>query len=216
MARLDRHYCDICSNVLPSFGYMRLKDGCICMDCNKLVSPFLKGVKDFTIEDMKRHLDYRRENEKKLSKFKSAINFGYDKKIYIDPYMAAFVITSNRLGEIEKGNPDVVSLHDVIETDTKIKEYTKEEFDRDDEGRRIRYFPPRIQHYYDFITTIRLRNEWFDEISISLNGKSIEGQGSVMYKKCNSMAKQLKDTLMVENNIFNRKADNRNNHIYRL
>ena len=216
MARLDRKYCDICSNVLPSFGYMRLSDGCICMDCNRKISPFLKGVRELTVEDMKRHLEYRQDNMKALQDFKSAISFGYGKKIYIDPYMAAFVITPNRLEEIDKDNPDVISLHDVIESDTKIKEYTKEEFYKDEEGHRERYFPPRINYYYDFVTTIWLRNEWFDEVSLKLNGSSVEGRDSIMYRRCNSMAKQLKDTLMVDNNIFNRRSNNRNNHTFRL
>ena len=216
MARLDRKYCDICSNVLPSFGYMRLADGCICMDCNRKISPFLKGTKDLTVEDMKRHLEYRQDNKKKLSEFKSAISFGYDKKIYIDPYMAAFVISPNRLEEITKDNPDVISLHDVIESDTKIKEYTKEEFFKDEEGRRERYFPPRINYYYDFVTTIRLRSEWFDEVSVNLNKGSVEGRDSIMYRRCSSMAKQLKDTLMVDNNIFNRRVNDRSNHTFRL
>ena len=216
MARLDRQYCDICSNVLPAFGYMRLLDGSICMDCHKKISPFLKGIKDLTVEDMKRHLKYRQDNMKKLDEFKSAISFGYDKKIYIDPYMAAFVITPNRLEEIAVDNPDVISLHDVIETDTLIKEYKKEQFGKDEEGRRIRYFPPRINYYYDFITTIRLRSEWFDEVSLSLNGKTVEGRDSIMYRRCNSMAKQLKDTLMVDNNIFNRKMGSKSHHTFRL
>ena len=216
MARLDRQYCDICSSVLPSFGYMRLADGSMCMDCNKKISPFLKGIKDLSVEDMKRHLKYRQDNMKKLDEFKSAISFGYDKKIYIDPYMAAFVITPNRLEEIAVDNPDVISLHDVIETDTLIKEYKKEQFGKDEEGRRIRYFPPRINYYYDFITTIRLRSEWFDEVSLSLNGKTVEGRDSIMYRRCNSMAKQLKDTLMVDNNIFNRKMGSKSHHTFRL
>ena len=130
--------------------------------------------------------------------------------------MAAFVITPNRLEEIAVDNPDVISLHDVIETDTLIKEYKKEQFGKDEEGRRIRYFPPRINYYYDFITTIRLRNEWFDEVSLSLNGKTVEGRDSIMYRRCNSMAKQLKDTLMVDNNIFNRKMGSKSHHTFRL
>lgn len=216
MARLDRQYCDICNKVLPSMGYYRLEDGSICSACSKLISPFLNNRKEKSADYIKRHIEYRQENKKKLSSFRPSIGFGFDKKIYIDPYMSGFVVTKRKEDEIILDNPDIIPLSQVVSCDTNIREYKKEEYKIGENGRKESYFPPHITFYYDFKVEIVIDSEWFDKIVIDLNGESIEGRGSVRYQKCTGIAKQLKDTLMVDKKRMPFEVQRSENHLFRL
>ncbi len=216
MARLDRHYCDICKKPLPSMGYYRLKDGSICASCSRLISPLLSNRKDKTSDYIRRHIEYRKENAKKLSSFRPSISFGYDKKIYIDPYISGFVVTRRKEEEIILDNPDIIPLNQVVSCDTSIKEYKKEEYYITEDGRKESYFPPHISYYYDFKVEIELDSEWLNKIIVDLNGESIAGRGSVRYQKCTSIAKQLKDTLMVDKKRMPFEVYKREKDIFRL
>ena len=196
MNRLDRRHCDICGKTIDTFGYMKLQDGSMCTDCAKFISPFLKNRKDATVDYMKRHIEYRRDNERKLSEFQSAIRYGYENKIYIDSGMYAFLVTTKFEKDIYKGNPDIIPLADVVSCDTEIKEYKN--------------------GYYDFITAIKLNNEWFDEVRVKLNKDRIEGEDNRLYHKCKSDAKQLKDTLMPDMSFGASIPDIHSHNIYRL
>ena len=212
MARLDRTYCDICGSVLPPMGYVKIKDGNICGDCSRKISPFIKNKREASTDFLRRHIKYREENQKRLRDFKPAISFGYDKKIYIDPYMSGFVVTGKKEEDIVDDNPDIIMLSQVKSCDTDIKEITKEEFDIDENGKKVSFFPPHIKYYYDFKTEIVVESEWFDRIVVDLNGESVSGRGSIRYQKCAGIAKQLKDTLLLDNhkkrNGFTRQDNN--------
>lgn len=216
MARLDRTYCNICNKPLPSMGYYKLKDGCMCASCSKKVSPLLKNRRDKTTEYIRRHIEYREDNKNKVSRFRPSIGFGYDKKIYIDPYMAAFLVTKRKEEEICLGNPDIIMLSQVVSCDTDIREYTKEEYYQNEDGKKESYYPPHIRHFYDFKIKIVLDNEWFKEIIIDLNGESVEGKNSIRYQKCSSIAKQIKDTILYDKKkqIFGSKRED--SHLFRL
>ncbi len=216
MARLDRTYCDICNKPLPSMGYYKLKDGCMCASCSKAISPLLKNRRDKTTEYIRRHIEYREENKKKICRFRASIAFGYDKKIYIDPYMSAFVVTKRKEEDICLDNPDIIMLSQVVSCDTDIKEYTKEEYNQNEEGEKESYYPPHLRHFYDFKTEIVLNNEWFDKIVVDLNGESVEGKGSIRYQKCSSIAKQIKDTLLYDRKKSVLGVKREDSHLFRL
>ena len=180
MNRLDRIKCDMCGRVIDTFGYLKLSDGYICTDCAKLISPLLKNRKSANVDYIRRHIEYRRNNEERLSDFKPEIRYGYDKKIYIDPSIFSFLVTSKLEKDIKIGNPDIISFADVKTCDTSIREYTNR----------------RKEALYDFTITIGLDNEWFDEVSVKLNADSIQGTDNRLYHKCKSDSKQLKDMLL--------------------
>ena len=200
MNRLDRRKCNICSKIIEPFGYMKLSDGSMCTDCAKLISPLLKNRKEADVDYMKRHIEYRKNNEAKLSTFQPEIRYGYDKKIYIDPSIFSFIVTSKLEKDISEGNPDIISFEQVTSFDTYIREYSGGGSDM----------------YYDFIVTIKLDNEWFDEVVVKLNDDSIKGSDNRLYNKCKSDAKQLKDMLMPDKSFAASLPDMERHSIFKL
>ncbi len=205
MNRLDKRKCDICGRVIDTFGYMRFKDGSMCTECAKLISPHLKNRADASADFLKRHIAYRKENLKKLDEFKSVARYGYDKKIYIDSYMYSFLVTNKLEKDIKVGNPDVISLTAVKSCETIIREHTKKDLESSD-----------TKHYYDFTVVIKLDSEWFDEIRVNLNADSIEGKDNRLYHKCESDAKELKDTLMPDQSFAANVPPFKTRSMYRL
>ncbi|HAQ51574.1 MAG TPA: hypothetical protein DCR12_02270, partial [Lachnospiraceae bacterium] len=67
-----------------------------------------------------------------------------------------------------------------------------------------------------FKVEIELDSEWLNKIIVDLNGESIAGRGSVRYQKCTSIAKQLKDTLMVDKKRMPFEVYKREKDIFRL
>ena len=65
--------CSVCGKRLTKFGNRILKDGLLCRNCAKMASSWLSDddYAQRSGEDMKRHLDYRRDNFKKLDNFKT-------------------------------------------------------------------------------------------------------------------------------------------------
>lgn len=69
MGLFDKKYCDICGEKIGLLGNRKLEDGNLCKDCARKLSPFFSERRSSTVEDIKRQLAYRAENEKKLAGF---------------------------------------------------------------------------------------------------------------------------------------------------
>ena len=69
MGLFDKKYCDICGQKIGLFGNRKLENGTLCKDCAKKLSPFFSERRNSTVEDIRRQLAYREENEKKLAAF---------------------------------------------------------------------------------------------------------------------------------------------------
>ena len=93
MGLFDKKYCDICGEKIGLLGNRKLEDGNLCKDCARKLSPFFSERRNSTVEDIKRQLAYRAENEKKLVGFAPSITFDGSKKVYIDPIGERFIVT---------------------------------------------------------------------------------------------------------------------------
>ncbi len=69
MGLFDKKYCDICGQKIGLFGNRKLENGNLCKDCAKKLSPFFSERRNSTVEDIRRQLAYREENEKQLAAF---------------------------------------------------------------------------------------------------------------------------------------------------
>lgn len=69
MGLFDKKYCDICGEKIGFLGNRKLEDGNLCKECAGKLSPFFSDRRRSTVEDIKRQLAYRAENEKKLTDF---------------------------------------------------------------------------------------------------------------------------------------------------
>ena len=61
--------CEICGKEVGMFGYKKLKDGEICKDCVKLLSPWFEERRESTVEQIKEQLAYRARNAEELKDF---------------------------------------------------------------------------------------------------------------------------------------------------
>lgn len=170
--------CDICQKMLKPVGYIRLLDGNICTSCAKYISPLIQDRSRCDTDFIKRHIKYRHDNEIKLREFNGEIRYGYDKKIYIDPNMYAFIVTYELEKNITRGNPDIIMLKDVTSCETFISEHILKHNESD-------------VTYYDFYVDIKIDHEFCDEIKVRLNDKSINDKSSKMYNKCLKDQRQL-------------------------
>ena len=66
MGLFDKKYCSICGEKIGFLGNRQLEDGNLCKDCAKKLSPYLTDRRQSTVEEIRRHLQYREENKRVL------------------------------------------------------------------------------------------------------------------------------------------------------
>ena len=80
MGLFDKKYCDICGEKIGLLGNRKLEDGNLCKNCAAKLSPFFSERRRSTVEDIKRQLAYREENEKLVRDFNPDVMFDGSKK----------------------------------------------------------------------------------------------------------------------------------------
>ena len=124
MGLFDKKYCDICGQKIGLFGNRKLENGNLCKDCAKKLSPFFSERRNSTVEDIRRQLAYREENEKQLAAFFPSLTFDGSKKVYIDPMRERFVVTG--ISNWRSANPDLIAFSQVCGVETDIRENKEE------------------------------------------------------------------------------------------
>lgn len=195
MGLFDKKYCDICGEKIGLLGNRKLEDGNMCSDCNKLKSPFMTDRRKTTVEEMKKHLEYREQNRDALARFNVSFTYGDNEKVYIDTNAGNFIVTTRNPGNWSEENPDVIPLSQVTGCNTVIDENREEIFSTDSEGNKVSYSPRRFEYDYDFRLSINLSSPWFDEINFRLNNRKVEGINSMLYHNYEVMANNIKTAL---------------------
>ena len=199
MGLFDKKYCDICGEKIGLLGNRKLEDGNLCKDCARKLSPFFSERRNSTVEDIKRQLAYRAENEKKLADFSPSVTFDGSKKVYIDPLGERFVVTG--LSNWRSGNPDLIAFSQVLGVNTDIKENKEEIYYEDSDGNKKSYVPPRYTCDYEFNITIRVDSPWFDEIELELSdGNRPDSPYTDLYRQYEQRMHELADILMRRDN----------------
>ena len=199
MGLFDKKYCDICGEKIGLLGNRKLEDGNLCKDCARKLSPFFSERRNSTVEDIKRQLAYRAENEKKLAGFAPSITFDGSKKVYIDPIGERFIVTG--ASNWRSSNPDLIAFSQVLGVDTDIRENKEEIFYEDSEGNEKSYVPPRYACDYEFNVTIRVDSPWFDEIELELSdGNRPDSPYTDLYRQYEQRMHELADILMRRDN----------------
>lgn len=195
MGLFDKKYCDICGEKIGLLGNRKLEDGNLCKDCARKLSPFFSERRKSTVEDIRRQLAYRAENEKKLDGFFPSLTFDGSKRVYIDPLRELFVVTG--LSDWRRGNPDLIAFSQVCGVKTDIKENKEEIYYEDNDGKRKSYVPPRYTCDYEFDVTIRVDSPWFNEIELELSdGNRPDSRYTDLYREYERKMHELEDILM--------------------
>ena len=188
MGLFDKKFCDICGEKIGLLGNRKLEDGNMCKDCAKLLSPLFSDRRNSTLEEIKQQLAYREANKSKLASFRSSLNFGDSRKIYIDTANGNFVISSSKPGSWSDENPDVQAISSIQNCGLRVEEDKDEIYTQGKDGQRVSYTPPRYKFYYDFYLDFNVNNPYFDDFSVKLNSFRVEGMGSMEYNKYQQMA----------------------------
>ena len=166
MGLFDAKYCDICGNKLGLLGTTKLEDGHLCKECTQKLSPYISR-RHQNLAFIKEHLAYREKNKTKLSSLNITKNYGDAQKIWIDEAARKFVIS--RSADFSRTNPDIFSFGDVISIEKRIDEDSDEIFDKDDQGNKVSFDPPKYEYEAGFVVKMSVKNDNIDsDIRIDL------------------------------------------------
>ena len=119
--------CSVCGKRLTKFGNRILKDGLLCRNCAKMASSWLSDddYAQRSGEDMKRHLDYRRDNFKKLDNFITSKTVDGKYKLCLDETNRQLYFSKKK--DVKKENPDIIPFKDIEEISVVEQQYLDED-----------------------------------------------------------------------------------------
>ena len=198
MGLFDKKFCDICGEKIGMLGNRKLADGNMCKDCAKKLSPFCDDRRSSTLDEIKAHLQYREENKAVLRAFSPMITIdGDSRNIYIDTAKGNFVVSSNKPGNWDNENPDVIPISAITSLTLDIDEDKDEIYYKDAQGNNQSYVPARYEYYYNFTLKFLVNTPYFDDFNVRLNNFRVANMGSPEYNRYQQMAQQAMNALGV-------------------
>lgn len=195
MGLFDKKFCDICGEKIGLLGNRKLEDGNLCKDCAKKLSPFFDERRHSTVDQIKQQLEYRAQNKINLKSFSSNVTFGDGKKIYLNTMNGQFVVSRLSPGNWDDENPDIIEISQVSSINLDVREDRDEIFTKDANGQRVSYNPPRYKYFYYFDLKFMVNHPYFDDFTVRLNERKVEGMGSMEYNRLQQKAMEVINTL---------------------
>ena len=196
MGLFDSKNCDICGEKIGLLGNRKVEDGNVCKNCAAKLSPFMSGRRHTTLEDIKRHLEYREQNKQYVAQFNPNMVLGNTTKVYIDQSMGCFAVSRDR--DWRSKNPDIIPLNQVSNVHTEVEEHKKELYTKDAEGKNVSYNPRQYEYSYEFEVEINVNSPYFDEIKFELSDMSSRPKNTfdAGYQNLQMQANQIQQALM--------------------
>ncbi len=95
MAIFGRKVCAVCGKKITTMGSYQIADGAICMDCKNACSHQLRGIRRLNTEQVREHLAYRTENERRLRAFHPDILIGHGPMLAANSHEKLFCFSLN-------------------------------------------------------------------------------------------------------------------------
>ena len=179
----EREECDICGGKVGILGGTKVKDGRLCKDCARKLSPHLSNLKSFTLDDIRDHLAYREENDEKVRAFNVTHVIGNKgTKLYLDMEKKQMIITS--YNNWRNDNPDILEFSQIVGNDMEIKENKTEIKKKGEDGKEVSYNPKRYEYSYNFYVYLDVNSPWYNSQTIKVNGSSVDGYDNEEYELC--------------------------------
>ena len=195
MGLFDKKYCDICGQSIGLLGNRKLEDGNCCKDCVRKLSPWFSDRRRSTVDDIKRQIAYREQNRINLNSFRATKTIetpgGY--KIQINEPANTFVVS--RRTDLSD-NPDIIARSMVESVAIDVKEDADEIKEKNAEGKEVSCDPPRFEYEYTFDCTIRVKANFFDEISFEVSGTRPTDHNGEEYLELRKLCHQIRCALM--------------------
>ncbi len=194
MGLFDKKYCDICGKEIKLLGNRKLDDGNMCKDCASKLSPWFSGRRHTSVAAIKEQLEYRKQNEAKLSGFTPSKIIGKRYKVYIDENRKQFLVSAS--SNWRNNNPDLISISDVRDIKITVDEDRDEVYTEDGEGKKVSYDPPRYEYEYKFDVDIDVNNKFFDDLKFELTSDRPDSPDSESYAEYVAMADEIMRSLL--------------------
>ena len=194
MGLFEKKNCDICGKEITIFGNKKVEDGNICRECEAKLSEWFDDRRYSTVEEIKKQLAYREENEKKLETFNPTKIIGKLNKVYIDEEKRLFTVSKHK--DWRSNNPDLISFDDVKDIKIKIKEDRKEKKNINAEGKEVSFNPPIYEYEYSFNVEIDVINDYFENIKFELSTFHPREPKGDLYEDYISMSKNIIKTIL--------------------
>ena len=169
--RFKKQDCEICGKEVGMFGYKKLKDGEICKDCVKLLSPWFEDRKESTVAQIKAQIAYRAQNAEELKSFQPTKTFGDKYYMFVEerdgvPYR--FCVSPSE--DYQKENADLVLFENVEEVIIDIDDHAHEHHNDEEDPDDVTY-----DLSYSFrVNFIIKNNPYFDSMHFELNSEDVE------------------------------------------
>lgn len=192
--------CSICgyeSNVLSN---KKLADGNLCTNCDSKLSHYYCGRKNASVEQIRKHLQYREKNREQVLKMKVTRILGDYHRLLIDEDQGVFTVCINN--DPTAGNPDVISFSQVTGCYIDVSHSSVEEKNYSSNG-SVSYNPPRYNNYYRFFIEIHLNHPEISVMRFPIQKGDILIPGSLgnpelnaKYCKYKELCEEIKDYLL--------------------
>lgn len=178
--------CSVCGRKLTRYGNKKLKDGILCRTCVAISSSWYTDdiFLNKTIDDIKKHIKYRKNNHKLLNDFNKDIVVEGKYSLYIDEDNKKFLFSKNN--DFNKENPDIFSLNEIEEIRIVEEDYINENgvdllFEMDLNNKeienisfRINEFPNIEKNSEEHNKSSKLSEEFIETINKSINLKEVK------------------------------------------
>lgn len=186
MGLFGKKNCAICDQKVGLLGGLKLKDGHLCKDCKKKLSPFFDDGKESTVEDIKKQLQYREKNYKNLDKLEINKIYGEFGVILIDEKNKKFVALTDTsdglfkdpkpvkgIEDVKDKNPDIIDFKDVEDVEVKVIQTNREERQTVN-GQQVSYNPKHYTYMMGFNIIIKLNHPYIKQMRIDIKNGTVQ------------------------------------------
>ena len=186
MGLFSKKNCCICGEKVGLLGGVKLKDGDLCKECKKKLSPFFEDSKEFTVEDIKKQIETREENYKQLDNLEINKIYGEFGVILIDEKNKKFVAVRdtsdglfkspkaiNSIEDVKDKNPDIIDFKDIEDVEVKVIETSREE-KQTVNGEQVSYDPKHYTYMIGFNIIIKLNHPYIKTMRIDIKNGTVQ------------------------------------------
>lgn len=186
MGLFSKKECSICGEKIGMLSGMKLKDGDLCKECKKKLSPFFLDGKDSTVEEIKNQIAAREENYKQLDNLEINKIYGEFGVILIDEKNKKFVAVADTsdslfgsqkevkgIEDIKDKNPDIIDFKDIEDVEIKVMVTSREEKQTID-GQQVSYDPPHFTYMIGYDIIIKLKHPYLRLMRISIKNGTVQ------------------------------------------
>ena len=207
MGLFSKKTCCICGDKVGLLGGLKLKDGDLCKECKKKLSPFFDDAKESTVEDIKKQIEAREENYKQLDNLEINKIYGEFGVILIDETNKKFVAlkdTSDSLfgsqkvvtgiEDVKDKNPDIIDFKDVEDVEVKIIQTNREEHQTIN-GQQVSYDPKHYTYMIGFDVIIKVKHPYIKVMRLSIKEGTVQIYNEGLRKQDDYITGFVKDKL---------------------